>query len=134
MVSAVSTGSTAVEITPANAQTDTIVVTARKREENIQDVPISVSAYSGDQLQRLNIANVNDLSQFVPGFQFLNSNQRDFERPVIRGQANILGESGVSFFINGVFFDGSLSTIDFALISAKLVAIGERPNARVFNV
>ena len=37
----------AVEISPAFAQVETIVVTARKREENIQDVPVSVSAYSG---------------------------------------------------------------------------------------
>ncbi len=105
-----------VEITPANAQADTIIVTARKRAENIQDIPIAVTAYSGQQLQRLNISNVNDLSNFVPGFQFTNTAQRDFERPVIRGQANILGESGVSFFINGVYFDGSLSSIDLSEI------------------
>ncbi len=121
----------AVEISPAFAQVETIVVTARKREENIQDVPVSVSAYSGDALLRQNINNVNDLSQYVPGFQFLNSSQRDFERPVIRGQANILGESGVSFFINGVFFDGSLSAID--LSEVERIEIVRGPQSALYG-
>ena len=44
---------------PAAAGDDTeIVVTAQKRAENVQDVPISISAFSGDTLERNNVVNV----------------------------------------------------------------------------
>jgi iron complex outermembrane recepter protein len=44
-----------------------IVVTSQKRVENLQDVPASVEALSGDLLQRTNVDSVQDLSRSVPG-------------------------------------------------------------------
>lgn len=55
---------------PAPAQTstvETLVVTATKQATNIQDVPFSISAYSGDSLEKANIKNVTDLTTIVPG-------------------------------------------------------------------
>jgi iron complex outermembrane recepter protein len=46
---------------------DTIVVTAQKRAENLQDVPVSISAYSGEQLQRMGISNTTAITQQIPG-------------------------------------------------------------------
>mgnify|MGYP000586720877 CR=1 FL=1 len=43
-----------------------VVVTAQKRAENIQDVPSSVSALSGETLKDNNIDNLNDLSLYTP--------------------------------------------------------------------
>ena len=47
-----------------------IVVTARKREENIYEVPVSVSAFSQDQLERAGIGDFHELSKLVPGLDF----------------------------------------------------------------
>jgi iron complex outermembrane receptor protein len=47
-----------------------VVVTAQKREQAIQDVPISVTAFSGDQLQAMGVENTKDLSKVTPGLQF----------------------------------------------------------------
>lgn len=47
--------------------TDEIVVTARRREERLQDVPLAVTALSADSLTEANIVNVGDLPQKVPG-------------------------------------------------------------------
>ncbi len=57
---------------PVFAQDDLeeVVVTARKREENIFEIPVAVSAISGDDLQRAGIGNGEDLSSFVAGLQF----------------------------------------------------------------
>jgi len=44
-----------------------IVVTARRREERLQDVPLAVTALGGDALTEANIVNVGDLPQKVPG-------------------------------------------------------------------
>ena len=57
--------------TPAAAQAeqgtlDAIVVTARKREETLQDVPVAVTAFTADSLDKLNIEDLSDLDAQVP--------------------------------------------------------------------
>lgn len=56
---------------PAGDQTEVteIVVTAQKREERLQDVPIAISVASGDQLERQNIGNIDQLKLIVPSFE-----------------------------------------------------------------
>ena len=46
-----------------------VIVTARKREEAIQDVPVSVTAFTGNQLRDAGITNLKDLGYQVPGLQ-----------------------------------------------------------------
>ena len=52
---------------PVSAQIEEIIVTAQKREQNVQDVSISITAFSGDTLQDLGIVQPRDLAQFTPG-------------------------------------------------------------------
>ena len=47
-----------------------IVVTARKREENIYEIPISVSAFSQEQLEQAGIGDFHELSKLVPGLDY----------------------------------------------------------------
>jgi len=47
-----------------------VVVTARKRAETLQDVPLSISVMSADQLEARGIRSLEDLSAFTPGFYF----------------------------------------------------------------
>jgi iron complex outermembrane receptor protein len=56
----------------ASASDDRIVVTARRREENIQDAPVSVVPITGEMLNELNILSFEDIEQSVPGL-FLNA-------------------------------------------------------------
>ncbi|MES2135896.1 MAG: TonB-dependent receptor [Pseudomonadota bacterium] len=53
-------------------QVEEIVVTAAKREENLQKVPIAVTALSGETLVKTGISNVEDLQFFVPGVSVTN--------------------------------------------------------------
>ncbi|MEM8984935.1 MAG: TonB-dependent receptor plug domain-containing protein, partial [Pseudomonadota bacterium] len=48
---------------------DEITVTATKRAENIQDVPVSVAAVSAEQMQRMGLMDIEDLSILVPNFE-----------------------------------------------------------------
>jgi iron complex outermembrane receptor protein len=52
-----------------------VVVTARRKEERLQDVPLSVSAFSAEKLATLNIVDQSRLSDFTPGFQFTDFGQ-----------------------------------------------------------
>lgn len=45
---------------------DEVVVTARRREEMVQDVPISISALSGEALKRQGVQNINDIATKTP--------------------------------------------------------------------
>ena len=47
-----------------------IIVTAQKREEQIQDVPVSVAAFSSEQLSALGVESTQDLGRVTPGLQF----------------------------------------------------------------
>ena len=53
----------------AQDELDEVIVTATKRAESIQDVPVSVSAVSGEQIENLGIADMEDLSLYVPNFE-----------------------------------------------------------------
>lgn len=52
-----------------HAALEEIIVTATKRPANIQDVPVSVSAISGEQIQDMGIVDMADLSVYVPNFE-----------------------------------------------------------------
>ena len=53
---------------PAYAQIEEIVVTARKVEENLQDVPIAVTAFSGDFFQDSGLVEFADIGKLTPNF------------------------------------------------------------------
>jgi len=98
----------------AAAATNTIeelVVTAERREQNLQDVPVAVTAFSAHERNIEGISTVQDITNFTPGLTY--SSQLD--RPVIRGLArnnNIyLSDSAVAvyyddFYSNSTFLVG----------------------------
>ena len=52
---------------PGDAQPSDIIVTARQREESLKDVPIAVSAISGDAIKQQQLVVVRDIAAYVPG-------------------------------------------------------------------
>src|SRR5262245_38375375 len=46
-----------------------VVVTARRREESLQDVPVAISALTADQLQQLNVRTLEDMTAFAPNIK-----------------------------------------------------------------
>ena len=89
-----------------------IIVTAEKREESILDVPVSMTALSGDKLEDLGLTNVFDLEQQVPGLQFGDDNEQKGHGTVIRGigtfrggnsQVNVDRDLAVSTSVDDVF-------------------------------
>ena len=82
-----------------------IIVTSQRREENLQDVPISVSAFSADQILERGITDVGRLEGIVPGFTFGRSGQD--ARPAMRGvrteNIGVNGDTTIGFFVDGVY-------------------------------
>jgi iron complex outermembrane recepter protein len=69
-----------------------IVVTATKREENLQDVPISVQALGQERLEELGITDFEDYAQHLPTLSYSPSYGPGYNRPFMRGVAS--GENG----------------------------------------
>lgn len=55
---------------PALAQVDEITVTAQKRSESLQDVPISITAFGTERLEELEVSAFDDYSKFIPSLSF----------------------------------------------------------------
>lgn len=107
---------------PAGAQQalEEIIVTARKTEETLQDAPVAVTAFTAERLAERQIQSVNDVARFTPGLVFDRNFGRATERPVVRGQSNILAgttsgaEAGAAYFVDGVYFAGDVQSLDLA--------------------
>ena len=88
-----------------------IVVTAQKRAENVQDVPVAVSVLSGERLAEASRPSIESASQMVPSLNFLKSgttlNQTIFLRGVGTATFSIAGEPSVSTVVDGVVYSRS---------------------------
>lgn len=99
------------------AAVDQIVITARRREEKLQDAPITVSAVSGRVLQTERLDRVADYAAKIANFAALQQNARVSTLTVrgVGGNANSDGsEAGVGLIVDGVFFTHpGFSWLDF---------------------
>ncbi len=92
----------------AAAQTlalEEIVVTARKRDENLQDVPLAITAFSSEELRNRGVSNLFEAVDFIPNLVLEPRAIGNDERPVIRGMQGpeFFGLSpAVSYFVDGV--------------------------------
>ena len=113
-----------------SARVDRIVVTARRQEETLQDAPVAVSAFSSQDIANQGLSNIDDLARFAPGLSFSQTFGRSGDRPVMRGQSNVLAgvqfgvESGTAYFIDGVYFNGDIQSINFEALDRVEVIRG----------
>ena len=120
----------------AQAAIDEIVVTANKREQSLQDVPVSVSVTSGETIQRAAIVDIIDLQTSVPSLrvnQLQSSAQTNF---TIRGYGNGANNPGiepaVAVYIDGVPRSRSASALA-DLPSVERIEVLSGPQSTLFG-
>jgi iron complex outermembrane receptor protein len=128
--------------TTAVAQTDeaetaaveTVVVTAQKREQNLQDVPIAITALNAERLEELGAVRLSDLSNRAPGFliEKFSNVETVFIRGVGGGGRNIGFSSRAGIYIDGVY-TGQPGGIDQALADAQRVEVLRGPQGTLFG-
>ncbi|HPF27971.1 MAG TPA: Plug domain-containing protein, partial [Steroidobacteraceae bacterium] len=105
-----------------------VLVTSRKVEERLQDVPLSVSAFTAKEIAERGADDIYKISTATPGFAFEKLNrfgvQGGGSRPVIRGQSNILGEANASIFIDGLQYSDSILSFPFDIVERVEVIKG----------
>jgi iron complex outermembrane receptor protein len=109
-----------------------IVVTARRKEEALQDVPLSISAMTGEQLQDAGVRNARDIAYLTPGVT-INSGGAEFStQPIIRGVVGLGGSSGVVSFLDAVPLP-SASSINVSMLDLERVEIVKGPVAALYG-
>jgi outer membrane receptor protein involved in Fe transport len=112
-----------------------IIVTAQKREQSSTDVPIALTAYSGEFLKAIGVQEFEELSLFVPGFEVQNQspNNPGF---VIRGITSDSGEATteprVSVFQDGVSISRSRGSY-IELFDNERIEIAKGPQSTLYG-
>ncbi|GAB5415680.1 MAG: TonB-dependent receptor [Congregibacter sp.] len=95
-----------------------VMVTARRREESLQQVPVAVAVVDAAAIEARSLQSIDDVARFTPGLSFSKAFGRATERPVIRGLGNVLAgvqfgvESGAAYFVDGVYYPGDLQGLN----------------------
>ena len=94
-------------VPPDSSSVQEIVVTAQKRSENLQDVPLTVTVAGAQLLQDANVRDIKDLQVLVPGLTVVSSQSELITQARIRGVgtvgANVGLESSVGIQVDGVY-------------------------------
>lgn len=88
----------------------TVTVTARKREESLTDIPVSISAVGATKLEEQGVTSISELFSIVPGVENNEDGSRIASKPAIRGvgaQQNVSIRAKVTSFLDGVPFVGA---------------------------
>jgi iron complex outermembrane receptor protein len=111
-----------------------ILVTARRRTENLQDVPISIEVFSQADIDAKSLTSLQELSQFVPNFSMYNAGiDGSLSNNVfMRGIGNSLGGPGVGIYLDGVYLS-TQQAIDLGMLDIERVELLFGPQGTLFG-
>ena len=117
-----------------------ITVTARRREESLQDTPISITAFTGDSLQQRQINFLSELGPFTPNMQFdsgatfsgANTAASVFIRGIGQVDFTLTTEPGVGIYLDGVYISQSIGSV-LDLVDIERVEVLRGPQGTLFG-
>jgi iron complex outermembrane receptor protein len=121
-------------VAPAADAVSEVIVTAQKRKERLQDVPITITAVNAKRMEQSGVQRVGDLSQVVPALRMDYSSAA--AQPTIRGVGSSVAGgavgSAVGIYIDG-YFQPSLFTSDFDLLNVSSIQVLKGPQGTLFG-
>lgn len=124
-------------VSPAQDQTASVsevIVTAQRRAERLQDVPITITNIGAEQLKDANIQNLAEIQKVTPALRF--DNQGPFYQATIRGIGTAIVTTGsgsnVGLYIDGFYSPNPVAS-DFQLLNVDNVQVLKGPQGTLFG-
>jgi iron complex outermembrane receptor protein len=117
-----------------------VIVTARKREENLQNTPISISAFTANELAQRQIRSTDQLADVTPNLTFdafapssgQNSSSQIYVRGIGQSDFTAVTDPGVGLYIDGVYMARSIGgTMDF--LDVERIEVLRGPQGTLFG-
>lgn len=113
---------------------ETLTVTANKQEENVREVPISMSVFGSVELEDKNLRNVDDIAKYTPGLDIVNYGSALKYAPSIRG---LYSDYSSRSSVAGLFVDGIPITdgtgFDEILMDIERVEVLKGPQGTLYG-
>jgi iron complex outermembrane receptor protein len=113
-----------------------IVVTARRREETLADLPLSVASISADAMQAQGIYNIDNLGDFIPNLTFTNTDRRHVKAIYIRGIGNdspiSIRPSGTGLYLDGQYLPNTMGQM-MSTVDIERVEVLRGPQGTLFG-
>jgi iron complex outermembrane receptor protein len=120
--------------TAADSALEEVVVTAQRRKENLQDVPVAVESFGAGQLKDAAIQSSTDLGVITPGL--VSADQFGYFQPHLRGIGVVATsssvESQVAVYVDGVYYGAQAGSI-FQLAGIDHIEVDKGPQGTLFG-
>lgn len=130
----------AADAAPGFEDRNMIVVTARKREETIQDIPLAISVLGREMIQREGLRQVEDIARQVPGLTFDQGGFLNDTRPALRGMQAERGRPSVAILLNNqdlsgenLSIAGGGASLNSALFDLERIEVVKGPQATLYG-
>jgi len=125
---------------PGWAQIPEITVTTRKRDENLQSLPISVEVFGSDQIQKLGLADVEDLTKYSPSLVWDQGFSPTDNRIAIRGLSQARGRPSSAVLVDGIDvtseaigFSGGGAAVSQRLLDIERIEVVKGPQSALYG-
>lgn len=121
-------------VSPTDEGLEEIVVTAQRHEQNLQDVPMSVTAFNAAQLSKMSVTNATDLSKLdtslyvAAGTGVVVSFIRGIGNPI----NNVGNESSIAYYVDGVYY-ARLPLAFFEFNNVERIEVLSGPQGTLFG-
>ncbi|MBL8771953.1 MAG: TonB-dependent receptor [Phenylobacterium sp.] len=109
-----------------------LVVTAEKREQSLQDVPVAVSAFTDERREIVGINSVQDLTNFTPGLAYSTNNDRASLRGIGRFSNNRSTEGGLAMYNDG-FYTSSVTAFAQSTLFLERTEVLRGPQGTLYG-
>ncbi|MCU0758477.1 MAG: TonB-dependent receptor [Steroidobacteraceae bacterium] len=124
----------------AQAQLEEVTVTARKRTESLQEVPITVTAFSEETIVAQGIRNVQDVAKFTPGLSWDKGFAPQDTRPNIRGLPTTRGRPPIGILLDGIDISsesiataGGSMLMNLKLVDVERIEVVKGPQSALYG-
>jgi iron complex outermembrane recepter protein len=119
----------------AQATLEEIVVTARKRAESVQEIPVVVTAFTAEEMSRRGVTELEDIAAATPGLAFEDFSSSFSAAPVMRGltQVNVSSDvQNVATFVDGIYIQRNYA-VDIGLADVQRIEVVKGPQSALYG-